>query len=121
RGEPAGRHRGRLRAQRGRRRELGRLGAGRGVLMNRTWPGHLTLTLRSGEAPSTVPCHVDRLAGAVRPANRLDGGALDRALRHWGGGARITAVYHARRSLGRLGEQHAGYDDLEEGLGMSRT
>ena len=89
--------------------------------MNRTWPGHLTLTLRSGEAPATVPCHVDRLAGASRPAGRLDGGPVDRTLSRWGGGARITAVYHARRSLGRLGEQHAGYDDLEEGLGMSRT
>jgi len=89
--------------------------------VNRTWPGHLTLTLRAGEAPGNVPCHVDHVAGAARPAGSLDGGPLDRTLRRWGGGARVTAVYHARRSLGRVGEQHAGYDDLEETLGMSRT
>lgn len=89
--------------------------------MNRAWPGHLTLTLRAGEAPDNVPCHLDRMAGAVRPASSLDGGPLDRTLRRWGGGVRLTAVYHARRSLGRVGEQHTGYDDLEESLGMSRT
>jgi len=88
--------------------------------MNLYWPGHLVFTIRSGEAPSHVPSHLDLLAGAGRPSGRMDGGAIDRALRKWGGGARYVAEYHARVSLGRIGEQHVGYDELEERLGMSR-
>jgi subtilisin family serine protease len=83
--------------------------------------GHLLLTLRSGEAPTHVPAHVDCLAGAGRPTSRLDGGRIDAALSRYGGGARIETVYHARRSLGRYGEHHAGFDDREEALGMSRS
>lgn len=83
-------------------------------------PGHLMLTLRSGEAPSHVPAHLDCLAGAGRAASRLDGGRIDAALSRYGGGARIETVYHARRSLGRFGEHHAHFDDTEESLGLSR-
>ena len=82
--------------------------------------GHLMLTLRSGEAPSHVPAHLDCLAGAGRATGRLDGGRIDAALTRYGGGARIETVYHARRSLGRFGEHHAHFDDTEESLGMSR-
>jgi len=83
--------------------------------------GHLVLTLRSGEAPAHVPCHVDCLLGAGRPASRLDDGPVDRALARHGGGARCVGVFHARRSLGRVGEHHVDFDDVEERLGLSRT
>ncbi|MBK7616748.1 MAG: S8 family serine peptidase [Burkholderiales bacterium] len=83
--------------------------------------GHLMLTLRSGEAPRHVPAHLDCLAGAGRPASRLDGGRIDAALSRYGGGARIESIYHARRSLGRFGEHHANFDDQEEALGLSRS
>ena len=84
-------------------------------------PGYAVFTLRSGEALENVPAHADCLTGAGRAASRLDGGPLDRALRHRGDGFRAEAVYHARRSLNVAGEQHRGYDDVEEELGLSRT
>jgi len=83
--------------------------------------GHIVLTLRSGESFREVPNHLDYLEGACRRANRLDGGALDRALNRWAGGHRSCGVFHARRSLRRVGERHRRYDDVEEKLGFSRT
>ena len=89
--------------------------------MNRVWPGHLSVTLRPGVALDHVPAQLDLLAGAARHANEFRLAPLDRVLSRWGGGARIAAAYHAKRSLGRFGAHHLGYDDFEEGLGMSRT
>ena len=79
------------------------------------------MTLRSGEAPSHVPNHLDCLAGACRPAGRIDGGPVDRVLNCRGGGFRALGVYSSRRSVGRVGTQHLGFDDLEEEIGLSRT
>jgi len=89
--------------------------------MNRTVPGFVVFTLRSGVAGHSVPAHLDLLAGAARPASRMDVPRVDRVLERYGGGSRIAAAYHARRSLGNYGAQHQGYDSLEETLGMSRT
>jgi subtilisin family serine protease len=84
-------------------------------------PAHVRLTLRAGESRSHVPCHLDWIAGAARAASVLDGGGpLDRAL----GGAgqfRARSVFHARRSLGRLGQQASRWQDDEEALALSRT
>lgn len=86
-----------------------------------TRPAYLRVTLAAGEGRAHVPCHLDCLVGAARPASRLDGGgALDAAL----GGAgrfRVRAVFHARRSLGRVGQQSARFSDDEEVLGLSRS
>lgn len=82
--------------------------------------GHIQFTLRAGERFRHVPAHIDCLAGAGRVVGRLDRGPLDRALSRYGGGARVSCVYHACASLGRYGEQHAHFDDLEEELGLSR-
>ncbi len=82
---------------------------------------YLRLTLASGEAREHAPCHLDCLVGAARPATRLDGGgALDAAL---GGAGRFRArsVFHARKSLGRIGQQTSGFADDEEAMGLSRT
>lgn len=84
-------------------------------------PGYLVVTLQPGWALAHVPTHVDCLLGACRPSSHLDGGPLDRTLRRWGSAFRATGVYPARRALGAVGEQHAGFDDVEEGLGLSRT
>jgi subtilisin family serine protease len=86
------------------------------------YEGHLQVTLRSGETLSHVPNHLDFLVGASRPASQLDrGGTLDRALNRHGGGFRALGVYPARRSIGRVGAQHLGFDGLEEEIGLSRT
>ena len=81
---------------------------------------HLVFTLRAGEAPSHVPCHLDHLIGAGRPVQRLDGGPVDAALRV-GGGYRALGIYHAAASLGRAGEQAQGWNDLEQHTGLART
>lgn len=84
-------------------------------------PGHITFTLRTGEAFSHVPNHLDFVLGTTRAALRLDGGVLDRVIRKWGGGGRTLGVYPSRRGLGRAGEHGAGFDDTEEQFGLSRT
>lgn len=87
--------------------------------MNRD--GFLTLTLRPGVEAAVVPAHLDCLSGAGRPSSRLDGGRIDTLVLRWADGARFRRVFHARRSLGRPGEHHVGFDDGEEALGLSRT
>src|SRR5437762_2078558 len=83
--------------------------------------GHIMFTVRAGQEYSHVPAHLDQLAGAARPVSRLDGGALDQALQRHSGGYRCVRVFHARRALGRPGEHHVGFDDVEESLGLART
>jgi subtilisin family serine protease len=83
--------------------------------------GHLTFTLRPGNALGHVPAHLDCLAGSGRPAGRFDRGTLDRVFERYGGGVRAACVFHARKGLGRPGAQHVGFDDGEEALGLSRT
>lgn len=83
--------------------------------------GFLTLTLRSGVPAAVVPAHLDCLSGAGRPSPVLDGGRIDALLRQQADGARFRRIFHARRSLGRPGEQHVGFDDQEEALGLSRS
>lgn len=83
--------------------------------------GFLTLTLRSGVATAAVPAHLDCLSGAGRPSPVLDGGRIDALVRQQADGARFRRIYHARRSLGRPGEHHVGFDDQEEMLGLSRS
>lgn len=87
--------------------------------MNRD--GFLTLTLRPGIAAAAVPAHLDCLTGAGRPSPVLDGGRIDALVRQQADGARFRRIFHARRSLGRPGEHHVGFDDQEEALGLSRS
>src|SRR5690349_8450768 len=83
--------------------------------------GHLQITLKSGEALSHVPNHLDSLIGAGRAANKFDDGKIDQILNRYGGGFRALSVYPAKRSIGCAGEQHLGFNDIEEEFGMSRT
>lgn len=83
--------------------------------------GHLLITLRPGEALPHVPSYLDWIIGACRQTLHLDGGQIDRVLRKHGNGFRAACAYHARHSLGHAGEQHVGFDDIEEKLGLSRT
>ena len=86
--------------------------------MNRS--SHVLLTLRAGEAPEHIPCHLDYLVGAARRVSTLDGGPVDRAL-GVAGGFRALGVYHAAASLGRVGEQAVHWNDVEQELGLART
>ncbi len=83
-------------------------------------PGRVLLVLVPGEARTNVPCRIDRLLGAALPATSIRDRRLDAVL-NGDEDFLVTAVYHARRSFGQVGEQHVGYDDIEEGLGLSRS
>jgi subtilisin family serine protease len=83
-------------------------------------PGHLILKLALGEAPDYIPTSDDVRAGALAAADRLDGGPIDRILRHFGGQPRIMRVHSAAAAYGRRGRQHKGFDDLEHTVGLSR-
>lgn len=87
--------------------------------MNRT--GHIMVKLRAG-VPLKAPCHLDVMVGASRPLNTIDaGGSVDRVLQRRTSAMRVRRVFHACKSLGRIGEQAAHFDDLEQGLGLSQT
>jgi subtilisin family serine protease len=59
--------------------------------------------------------------GAASAATKIDGGPIDRLLRHHAGAPRIMRVFPAARSLSRHGAQHLDYEDKEHQYGMSRT
>src|SRR5262249_24510529 len=84
-------------------------------------PGSLTLKLRLGEAPEHVPAQLDVRRRAGSPATALDGGVIDRLVRHYANGAHITRVFAASASLGRRGEMHRDLSDDEHICGLSRT
>src|SRR6266516_7117532 len=84
-------------------------------------PGSLMLKLRLGEAPEHVPTHSDVKNRAAAPATTLDGGVIDRLIRQCANGAHITRVHAAAASLGKPGEQNAGYNDQEIICGLAGT
>jgi len=84
-------------------------------------PGSLLLKMRLGEAPEHIPAQLDVRQGWAAAAAKVDGGPIDRLLRHHANGARSTRVFAAARSLTRAGQRHLGFDDLEHHYGMSRS
>lgn len=84
-------------------------------------PGSLLLKLTLGEAPENIPSSADVARGAQEAARKMRLGHVDRLLNHFSDHVRITRVYTAAASLGRLGAGHTNYDDLEVVLGLSRT
>ncbi len=69
-----------------------------------------------------APCHLDVMAGASRPVNSIDGGGIvDSTLFRRTSAMRVCRAFHARHSLGRMGEQAAHFDDIEQNLGLSQT
>ena len=81
----------------------------------------MTLKLRLGEAPDHVPSQLDVRNRALAPASKLDGGVVDRLIRHYAGSAQVTRVHAASASLQRQGERHHNFSDQEHVCGLSRT
>ncbi|WP_194745183.1 S8 family peptidase [Thermaurantiacus tibetensis] len=84
-------------------------------------PGAIVLTLALGEAPEAIPARNDVRDRACAPAERIDGGAIDRIIRTRGGGARIARLHTAAAGIRRIGHRHRGYSDLEQLTGVART
>jgi subtilisin family serine protease len=83
--------------------------------------GKVVVRLRSGEDPPHVHAWHDVALGAAVPATRLDGGAVDGALRRFSPAMRVSRAFCAAAHVNRPGHGHHGWDDLEESIGLSRT
>jgi subtilisin family serine protease len=77
--------------------------------------GRLLLTLALGEVPEHVPTLHECRRGGAAPAQTLDGGVLDRLLRHYGSSARAVRLHRPRAGIGAR-----RYDTVEQRSGVAR-
>lgn len=88
----------------------------------RALPRRLLLTLRLGEMPEHVPGLRAVHGYGTPPADFVDGGVIDRLLRHHGGAARVARLHSAR--VRRAERNVAGarrFDDAEQLSGVARV
>lgn len=85
-------------------------------------PGRLLLTLKLGEMPEHVP-GLRAVHGYGTPmAERVDGGVIDRLLRHHGGAVRVARLHSARvRRAERNVTGARRFDDTEQLSGVARV
>ena len=88
----------------------------------RTVPGRLLLTLKLGEIPEHVP-GLRAVQGYGTPiAEHIDGGVIDRLLRHHGGAIRVARLHSARvRRAERNVVGARRFDDTEQLSGVARV
>lgn len=86
-------------------------------------PRRLLLTLRLGDLPEHLPSWISSTHFGVAPAERIDGGPIDRLLRHHGGAMRCTRLHSARETRAmRPGVAGARrFDDIEQVSGVARV
>jgi subtilisin family serine protease len=86
-------------------------------------PRRLLLTLRLGEMPEHVPSMLACRRHGVAMSARIDGGVLDRLLRHHGGAARCARLHNARTPHSARPEVAGSrrYDDVEQLSGVARV
>jgi subtilisin family serine protease len=84
-------------------------------------PGSLIVKMALGEAPESIPVSADVRRGQLAAAQSLDGGVVDRIVRHFAGDVRISRVHAAAATVGRPGARHLGFNDREHVLGLART
>ncbi len=91
--------------------------------MNSPRPRRLLLTLRLGEMPEHVPSYASCRHYGVAAAERIDGGAIDRLLRHHGGALRCSRLHSALTPRaarpGVVGARR--FDDIEQLSGVARV
>ncbi|GAB1595828.1 hypothetical protein PAGU2638_15070 [Lysobacter sp. PAGU 2638] len=91
-------------------------------MMPRTVPRRLLLTLKLGEMPEHVP-GIRAVYGYGTPqADYVDGGVIDRILRHHGGAMRVARLHSAR--VRRAERDVVGahrFDDAEQLSGVARV
>ena len=83
--------------------------------------GRILVRVRAGEAPTHLRSSRDVSAGAAAPATRIDGGPIDAVVRRHSPALLATCAFHAAAHVGRPGQGHCGWDDVEESIGLSRT
>jgi subtilisin family serine protease len=81
----------------------------------------VVLKMALGESPAGIPAAADVRSGRLAAAQSLDGGVVDRIVRHFAGGMRFTRVHASAAGLARPGARHLRFDDAEEVFGLART
>lgn len=85
-------------------------------------PDRLLVTLRLGEMPEHVPGWRACSGYGVAAAERIDGGPIDRLLRHHGGAFQAVRVHSARvRRSERAVSGAYRFDDVEQLSGVARV
>jgi subtilisin family serine protease len=86
-----------------------------------TLPNAVVLKLALGEAPASIPAAADVRSGLQRAAQTIDGGPIDRIVRHFAGGMRVARVHAAAATLLQPSARHRAFNDREQALGLART
>lgn len=84
-------------------------------------PGSLLVTLALGEAPDAIPSLFDVRRGRAQAATKIDGGAVDRIIRHYAGETKVARIHAAAASLASPGRRHCRFDAAEEVSGLARS
>jgi len=86
-------------------------------------PRRLLVTLRLGELPEHIPSLIACRRYGVAMAEAVDGGAIDRLLRHHGGGGRVARLHNARTPHDQRPDVPGArrYDDIEQLSGVARV
>lgn len=96
---------------------------GRPVPTARRVPRRLLITLRLGEMPERMPSLLACRRHGVSMAESIDGGPVDRLLRHHGGGARSARLHNSRTPHTQRPQVPGAlrYDDVEQLSGVARV
>lgn len=90
--------------------------------MNLTVPGRFLVTLKLGEMPDHVPGLRAVKGYGTAMADRIDGGVIDRLLKHHGGAFRVVRLHSARTSRNERAVAGAKrFDDVEQLSGVARV
>ncbi|WP_447755403.1 S8 family peptidase [Sphingopyxis fribergensis] len=84
-------------------------------------PNAILVRLKLGETADRIPAAMDVRRKLVRAAETTEHGALDRVVKSFGGGIRVSRLHSAAAALRNVGDMHRGYSDLEEISGISRV
>ena len=91
------------------------------TLMAPRVPRRLLVTLRLGEMPEHIPAWRAVTHHGTAPADSIDGGVIDRLLRHHGGAMRCARVHSARRPRSTAISGARRFDDVEQLSGVARV
>lgn len=84
-------------------------------------PRRLLVTLRLGEMPEHIPAWRAVTHHGVAPAASIDGGVIDRLLRHHGGDMRCGRIHSARKPRSTAIAGARRFDDVEQLSGVARV
>ena len=84
-------------------------------------PRRLLVTLRLGEMPEHIPAWRATTQYGIAPADSIDGGVIDRLLRHHGGAMRCARLHSARRPRSSASSGARRFDEIEQLSGVARV